>query len=118
MSVRYHLARGGLWPTYVCQRAGIEHGRPVCQHIPGRGLDAAIAELLVTTVTPVTVELTLAIHKELQARAAETDRLRRQQVERAQYEAELARRRYLRVDPDHRLVAAALEAQWIRPSVR
>ena len=38
--------------------------------------------------------------------------MRRQHVERAQYEAELARRRYLRVDPDHRLVAAALEAQW------
>lgn len=112
MTVRYYLARGGLGPTYVCQRAGIEHGRPICQHIPGRGLDQAIAQLLLTTVTPVTVELTLAIHEELQARVAETDRLRRQQVERAQYEAELARRRYLRVDPDHRLVAAALEAQW------
>ena len=63
-------------------------------------------------MTPLTVELTLAIQQELQARMAEADRLRRQQVERARYEAELARRRYLRVDPDHRLVAAELEAQW------
>jgi hypothetical protein len=53
----------------------------------------------ISTVTQLTVELTLAIHAELEARAAETDRLRRQHVERAQYEAELARRRYLRVDP-------------------
>lgn len=112
MTVRYHLTRGGLWPTYVCQRAGIEHGVPLCQHIPGHGLDQAVAQLLLTTVTPLTVELTLAIQEELQVRVAEADRLRRQHIERAQYEAELARRRYLRVDPDHRLVAAELEARW------
>jgi hypothetical protein len=33
-------------------------------------------------------------------------------VERVRYEAELAQRRYLRVDPDHRLVADSLEADW------
>jgi hypothetical protein len=34
------------------------------------------------------------------------------QVDRARYESELARRRFLRVDPDNRLVAASLEAEW------
>ena len=38
--------------------------------------------------------------------------MRRQQVERARYEAELAQRRYLRVDPENRLVADSLEAEW------
>ncbi len=33
-------------------------------------------------------------------------------VERAQYEVDLAQRRYLRVDPDNRLVATVLEAEW------
>jgi len=33
-------------------------------------------------------------------------------VERARYEANLAQRRYLQVDPDNRLVADALEADW------
>jgi hypothetical protein len=33
-------------------------------------------------------------------------------VDRARYESELARRRFLRVDPDNRLVAASLEAEW------
>jgi hypothetical protein len=42
----------------------------------------------------------------------EADRLRRLQVDRARYESELARRRFLRVDPDNRLVAASLEAEW------
>jgi len=38
--------------------------------------------------------------------------LRRKHVDRAQYEAELARRRYMKVDPDNRLVADSLEAEW------
>jgi hypothetical protein len=33
-------------------------------------------------------------------------------VQRAQYEADLAQRRYLKVDPDNRLVATVLEAEW------
>jgi hypothetical protein len=37
--------------------------------------------------------------------------LRQQQVQRAQYEADRARVRYLRVDPNNRLVADTLEAQ-------
>jgi len=40
------------------------------------------------------------------------DRLRQKQVERARYEADLAQRRYLHVDPANRLVADSLEADW------
>jgi hypothetical protein len=40
------------------------------------------------------------------------DRLRKKQVERARYEADLAQRRYLHVDPANRLVADSLEAEW------
>jgi DNA invertase Pin-like site-specific DNA recombinase len=112
MTVRYHGRQGERWPTYVCQRAGIAQGVPICQSIPGHGLDVAIGDLLCETVTPATIALTLEVQQELQARAEEADRLRRQHVERAQYEAELARRRYVRVDPEHRLVAAELEAAW------
>ena len=49
---------------------------------------------------------------ELEGRAAEADALRRQHVDRARHAAEAARRRYLAVDPDNRLVAANLEADW------
>jgi len=52
------------------------------------------------------------VHDELEQRFDQADRLRKEQVERARYEAEAARRRYLRVDPDNRLVADALEADW------
>ena len=45
-------------------------------------------------------------------RAAEADALRAAHVERARYHADLARRRYLAVDPANRLVAGTLEADW------
>lgn len=58
--------------------------------------------------------MTLTVQHELQVRLEETDRLQRRAVESARYEADLARRRYLQVDPANRLVADELEAQWNR----
>lgn len=112
MTVRYYSSHGELCPEYCCQKFGIEHGLSPCQRILGRELDRAIGELMVETVSPLALEVALAVQEELQTRAEEADRLRRQQVERARYEAELAQRRYLRVDPDNRLVADSLEADW------
>jgi len=63
-------------------------------------------------MTPMTLDVALAVQKELQTRIDEADQLRHKQVERAHYEAELARRRFMQVDPDHRLVADELEAEW------
>ena len=112
MGVRYYARHGELIPEYVCQRDGIEKAEPICQRMIGHGLDLAIGDLLVESVTPLALEVTLAVQDELKARADEVDRLRLQQVERARYAAELAQRRYLRVDPDNRLVANSLEADW------
>lgn len=112
MTVRYHMRRGAVSPDYVCQRKGIETARPVCQAIYGAGIDTAIGALLLESVTPVALEVALRVQQELQSRLDEADRLRHKQVERARYEADLARRRYMQVDPDNRLVADTLEADW------
>ena len=112
MGLRYHQRRGRLVPDYVCQRDTLQQGRAPCQRIPGAAVDAAIGELLVTRMTPVAVEVAVAVRAELAARADEAARLRQQQVDAARYEAELAQRRFLRVDPDNRLVADVLEAEW------
>jgi DNA invertase Pin-like site-specific DNA recombinase len=112
MTLRYHQRRGRLVPDYICQQQTIRQGRTACQVVPGGVVDAAIGELLVAAITPEALEVALAVQAEVVARAEEADRLRRQQVERARYEAELAQRRYLRVDPDNRLVADVLEAEW------
>ena len=99
-------------PNTACQSEGIKRAEAPCQRVLGGDVDRAIGELLVESMTPLTLEVALSVQDELAARADEADRLRRQQVERARYEAELAQRRYLRVDPDNRLVATTLEAEW------
>ncbi len=113
MTVRYHQ-RGGqrIVPDYLCQSKSIAQGRSPCQRIPGSDLDQAMGALLVERVTPEVLALTLAVQEELVNRTAEAQRLRHLQVERAQYEADLAQRRYVKVDPDNRLVAGVLEAEW------
>jgi DNA invertase Pin-like site-specific DNA recombinase len=112
MSVQYHRRGGRLVPGYLCNRAYMEEGAPICQVIPGAGVDAAVGELLVEAMTPMAVEVALAVQQEIAQRVQEADGLRRQQVERARYEAECARQRYLLVDAANRLVAQTLEADW------
>ena len=112
MSVQYHHRRGALVPDYICNIQTLQHRDPACQCIPGAEIDATVGRLLVETMTPMALELTLAVQAELETRLEEADRLRLQQVERAEHETEHARRRYLQVDPTNRLVAASLEADW------
>jgi DNA invertase Pin-like site-specific DNA recombinase len=112
MTLRYHIRKGGLEPDYVCQREGIAHAEPLCQQIPGAGIDRLIGDLLVEVVSPMALDVALTVQHELQSRLEEADRLRQKQVERARYEADLAQRRYMKVDPDNRLVADTLEADW------
>lgn len=97
---------------YVCQGPQPNRGEPECQSIPGDGIDEFVGKLLVDLVKPVGLEVALAVQAELEKRLEEADKLRFRAVERAQYEVELARRRYMQVDPDNRLVADQLEADW------
>ena len=113
MTIRYKYQRKGrIEPAYLCQRNRIERWESSCQYIPGAGIDEAISKLLLESVTPLTLEVALQVQKELENRFNEADKLRKQQVQRAEYDANLARRRFMKVDPDNRLVADTLEAEW------
>lgn len=112
--VHYLQATSRPNPHYLCPGEGCKSLPYSCQKIPGRGLDEAIGELLLETVTPVALEVALAVQQELQDRLADADHLRAQSVARAQYEVDVARQRFLQVDPRNRLVADELEADWNR----
>ncbi len=112
MTIRYRTHKGGPEPAYVCQRESVDHGEPVCQDIPGGKIDEAVSALLLEMVVPLTLQVALEVQEALQTQLDEADRLRRQQVQRARYEADLAKQRFMQVDPNNRLVADALEADW------
>jgi DNA invertase Pin-like site-specific DNA recombinase len=112
VSYRYRKRDGHLIPKYECRLEKTRWGGPSCQYISGEGIDEAVGKLLMESVTPLTLEVALNVQKELQQRFEQADRIRRQQVERARYEVDLAQRRYMQVDPDNRLVAESLEAHW------
>ncbi len=112
MTVRYHQRGGRLTPDYTCEKECVEHGGAPCQRIPGGSVDEAVGQLLVESVTPLALEVALQVHDELQGRLDAAERLRSQHVQRAQYEAEQARVRFMRVDPNNRLVADTLEGEW------
>ena len=113
MTVRYHCRNDGTTvPDYVCQHDGIQNAAPICQHMPGAIIDAAVADLLLATLTPLALEVAMSVSDELIQHAQHADSLRAASVQRAQHAADQARRRYLAVDPGNRLVADALEADW------
>lgn len=112
MTVRYFQRRKAIAVHYVCQKKGIQTASPHCQFIPGTTIDAAISALLVETVNSLNIDTAFSVQEEISRRLNEADSLRRKDVERAQYEANLAQRRYMQVDPSNRLVADTLEADW------
>ena len=112
MRVRYEEVEGHLEPYYQRTEAAVRRAGKLCQSVRGRPIDEAISALLVESVALAAIEVALAVQEEIAHRIEQAESFRRAQLERARYEAELAGRRYLKVDPDNCLVADALEADW------
>jgi len=110
MSVRY-LADGRR-PQYECNQVHAHLAGPTCQSLRGDGIDAAVAQVFLQALTPAHLEVSLAALEQLEERARQIDRQWQLRLERARYEADLARRRFLNVEPEHRLVARSLERDW------
>ena len=112
MTVRYSHYSGQPTPIYVCQKSSVENAEKVCQTVPGQAVDEKISELLLTRLTPEVVGQAVSVQRELDKRQDETLNYYQMRVDKCRYEAELARRRFLNVDPDNRLVALELESSW------
>ena len=97
---------------YSCSRAMIEYAEPLCQGLAGRVLDDLVAAQVLAALEPAALELSLAAADDLEQERARLHQNWQQQVERARYEAERARRQYDAVEPENRLVARELERRW------
>jgi len=113
MRVRYDAREGRPRPYYCCNEGTVRRAESRnCQWVQGTEIDAAISALLLQTLAPAAIDVALAVQQEISQRVEQAAAMRAAQLQRCRYEAELARRRYLKVDPDNRLVADALEAEW------
>src|SRR5246127_5611287 len=112
LPVRY-MGKGGIYPCYLCNRLRrdvLVHKD--CVNFRCDLLDHAVAEEVLKALEPAQLELALAALEELEARDRTIGRQWQMRLERAEYDAALAERRYLEVDPSQRLVAATLERRW------
>jgi len=100
-------------PGYHCAGKDLVAGRGVyCLNVGGMAIEQAVADAFLAAITPAAIEaVRLSVEQHLSNHDAALSQWRLA-VERARYEAERAERCYRSVEPENRLVARGLEAEW------
>jgi DNA invertase Pin-like site-specific DNA recombinase len=111
LSVRYN-GTGGRYPYYLCLVLLREGLGKSCMTIPCDAVDEVVSKRILDVLKPAQLELAVEALHELERRDEAASRQWRMRIERAEYQAQLAQRRYEEVDPSNRLVAATLERRW------
>src|SRR5215813_4822907 len=100
-------------PGYHCAGKVLVENRGVyCLNIGGIQINEAVTRTFVAALEPAGLAATLAAAERLEVEREAALKQWRLGVERANYEAQRAERRYRAVDPDNRLVARGLERDW------
>ena len=108
----YYSGRNST-PGYHCPGNTIANGRgQYCLCVGGCQIDRAVASAVLAALEPAGFEASLEAAEQIETDHDAALAQWRRQVERARYEAQHAERRYRAVDPDNRLVARGLEAEW------
>jgi DNA invertase Pin-like site-specific DNA recombinase len=108
-----YKGNGGIYPLYECNgRKRQGRSRRSCMSIPCGLVDQAVSHRIVQVVRSDHLHLALDVLQELEKRDDALQGQWRMRLERSEYEAQLAQRRYEQVDPANRLVAASLEQRW------
>jgi hypothetical protein len=112
LTVRYQ-GNGGIYPLYECnwrRREGL--ATRSCLSLRCDLADQAISKRALQVLQPAQLEIATRAVEELEQRDQALLRQWQMRLEKAEYEAQLAERRYQEVDPSNRLVAATLERRW------
>src|SRR6266852_2101732 len=107
MVVQY---KGGT--RYICNYLRQQYRTPVCQYIAADPVDTRVVDAFFQALSPVELDVYSRAVAAKQETANRVSHAHHQHLERLRYEATLAERQFLRVDPDNRLVASALETRW------
>lgn len=112
LTVRYK-GNGGICPSYECnwrRREGV--ATKSCMAVRADLLDPVVCKAMLAAIAPAQLELAVESVRQLESRDKAVDQQWQRRIERADYEAQLAQRRYEEVDPSNRLVASTLERRW------
>jgi DNA invertase Pin-like site-specific DNA recombinase len=112
LTPRYR-GNGGLYPIYECnwrKREGLS--RTSCMMAQCGYLDRAVEKRVWEVVNEEHLNLALEAYDILREREQQIGTQWKLRLQRADYEAQLARKRYEQVDPENRLVASTLEQRW------
>jgi DNA invertase Pin-like site-specific DNA recombinase len=113
MGVQHQATKEKRSPAYICQLGHQQDGEDaICQSMTARPVDTAVVQAFLEAVSPVGVEVAIAVLAQIEQQLADLRHQWGLQLEQARYEARLAQRKYDAVDPDNRLVAAELERRW------
>jgi len=100
-------------PGYHCPGSILVEGRSKwCLRVGGCQIDETVALAFLEAVDPAGVESVIVAESTIEADYDASLAQWHLEVERLRYEAQRAERRYRAVDPDNRLVARGLEAEW------
>lgn len=99
-------------PRYSCRRGRQMHGLEPCISFGATRPDLAIGAEILLVVQPLAVEAALMAERDAITQIDEQRRALELERQQAEYDVSIAARRYERVDPDNRLVAAELEVRW------
>ena len=108
MRLRYSAGR----PYYTCDVAHQRWAEPICNRASASRVDALVEELVLSVVNSETLAASLSYEQHLHEEALLVDQAWQEKLQRLEYQADLARRRYEFVDPANRLVAQTLETEW------
>ena len=97
---------------YLCNYLRSQAHAPVCQRLPADPVDQQVVMAFFDALAPAELDLYEQALAQRRQQQTERDRAQRYSLQRLEYEADQARRRYEQVDPAYRLVAAELERRW------
>ena len=113
MQVGYWGTAAAQRPTYACTRGAYETGSTgACQRIGGRRVDRIVLDAVFAALEPASLQASARALAQAEAEHEQRLRAFEAAVERAQYEADRARRQFDAVEPENRLVARSLEGEW------
>ena len=112
MTIRYQVNKA-IVPTYLCNGRK-RNGLTGCSCFSFRAnlIDPIIEQKVIKILTPGNIAIALNALAEIEKRNHSLNKQWEMNIQRCQYQADIAQRRFEQVDPANRLVASSLEKAW------